>query len=285
MGGQVTSTAGITSVTPSGAGSGQGTLTASALLWWWMAIIGQWAFLYYLAGFYAPSTLTGHFAEWNRNHMLLKGYVAGQPAWNLNFGAHVLLAAMIAFGGTLQIIPQIRERAIWFHRWNGRAFMLTALAGASTGLWMTWAGHVSVGGGGPTGEIAISVNALLIMLFTAAAWASARAGRIDVHRRWALRLFMVANGVWFLRLGLFSWYVLTKGAGLTDSLDGPMNFVFDFACYLLPLAILELYLRAKDHGSAGGRVFVAAIVFASAAYMCIGIFALSMIEWPLVRLS
>jgi hypothetical protein len=260
-------------------------LTVAATTWWAATLVGLWMFLFYIAGFYGRAIVTGNVQDWNRNHDLFKGYVPGDTAWNLYLGAHVLLAAVIAFGGVLQMVPQIRRHAIGFHRWNGRAFMLTAFGGGITGLWMTWVRGVGVSGDGKLGLVALSLDAGLILAFTLLAWVRVRQGDIGAHRRWALRLFMVANGVWFLRLGLFGWYLLTGGVGVTDNLDGPVNLIIDFACYLLPLALLELYLRTKDNGAPFGKMAVAAALLASTAYMCAGIFALTMYELPLVLRS
>ena len=111
-------------------------LRGAARLWFVTAVIGQWFFLYYLLVFYGPSTLTGDFQAWTRNRLLFKGYVAGDTAGNLAFAAHALLAAVIAFGGALQIVPQIRARALAFHRWNGRVFLVTAVGLSLSGLYM-----------------------------------------------------------------------------------------------------------------------------------------------------
>jgi hypothetical protein len=97
-------------------------LKAAAGLWFLVAVIGQWAFLYYIVAFYGPSTFTGNFQVWNRNTFLNMTIVPGDTAGNLAFAAHTLLAAVIAFGGAMQLIPQIRARAISVHRWIGRGF-------------------------------------------------------------------------------------------------------------------------------------------------------------------
>ena len=102
-------------------------LDAAARFWLLMAVIGQWIFLYYITAFYGVSTLAGNFPAWRKNHALIKGYVPGDTAGNLAFAAHALLAGVIAFGGAVQLIPQIRARAPAVHRWNGRLFAVTAL--------------------------------------------------------------------------------------------------------------------------------------------------------------
>src|SRR5258708_6906702 len=97
-------------------------LNAAAVFWFFAAVIGQWAFMYYIVAFYGPSTFTGNFQAWTKNTFLRKSYVAGDTAGNVTFAAHALLAAVIAFGGAIQLIPQIRTRAISVHRWIERVF-------------------------------------------------------------------------------------------------------------------------------------------------------------------
>ncbi len=58
-------------------------LKAAAGFWFLVAVIGQWAFLYYIVAFYGPSTFTGNFRAWTKNTFLLKRYVATIRWWPL----------------------------------------------------------------------------------------------------------------------------------------------------------------------------------------------------------
>jgi uncharacterized membrane protein len=248
-------------------------LKRAARLWCAVAVIGQWAFVYYIVGFYGRTTLSGNFEAWSRNKLLPKGYVAGDTAGNLAFAAHVLLAAIVTLGGTLQLFPQIRDRARSFHRWNGRVFLVSAMATSVVGVYM-----ITLGGRGRSvdGTIAAGLNFVLIVLFAALAWRSARAGDIAAHRRWALRTYLATNGVWFMRVGFMAWLLLNHRRGLSTFYRG-----WEFGCYLLPLAVFELYLRARD---AGERLAVAAVLFVLTGLMGAGIFALYVgIFRPLLR--
>ena len=165
--------------------------------------------------------------------------------WSL--AAHVAMAAVLTFGGTVQLIPQIRERAIWLHRLNGRVFMIAAIAAAIAGLGLQWIR----GTGFHSADISLveslgtTLDAILILAFAALAWRAVLAKNIDVHQRFATRLFLVVNGVWFLRVGYMAWAVLTQGA-----LRVLHFFTFwSYGAFLVPLAIYELYWRAKT-GSA-----------------------------------
>jgi len=243
-------------------------LRSAAVLWFAVTVIGQWVFLYYVVAFYGASTLSGDFQAWNANPMLRGGYVAGDFFGNLAFASHVLLAAVITFGGMLQLVPQIRARAISVHRWNGRLFLLAAIAAAVTGLQMVW---IRGTGDSVVSSISITLNAALILIFAGLAWRAVLRRDMASHRHWALRTFMVANGVFFLRIGFTAWMVLNQG-----QLSDTAFHVFEFASYLLPLAVLELYLHAKGSGSSRLRLTAAGVLLASTAYMSLGVFAFYM---------
>jgi hypothetical protein len=252
-------------------------LAAAARLWFVTALLGQWAFLYYIAAFYDAATLRGDFAAWSNNRLLLKGYVPGDTAGNLAFAAHVLLAAIVTFGGALQLIPQIRAHFISVHRWNGRLFLLTAIAGAISGLWMIW---VRGSRANFIAGFATSIDAVLIIGFALLAWRAVRRREIAAHRRWALRTYIVANGVWFQRVGIFGWMVFHQAAvGMTKHFDGWFDLSWAFGCYLLPLAILELYLRVKENSGPRGRYVMAGSILLLTALMGFGIYSAYMFVW------
>jgi hypothetical protein len=250
-------------------------LSASALFWLVVAFCGQWAFFYYIADFYGTSILAGDFAAWSKNTLLRRGYVAGDVTGNLMFAAHALLAALVVFGGVLQMVPAIRSRAPRVHRWNGRVFLVAAMATSLGGLYLTW-----LRGGGPSNlynALAITGNAALILAFAVLAWRAALARNIAVHRRWALRAYVAALGVWFFRVGLFAWIILNQGpVGITKALDGPFDRFWAVACYLLPLAILELYLRARDAAPRRLQLIAAATLIAFTLVMGIGTVGVSL---------
>jgi hypothetical protein len=238
-------------------------LKRATSLWFLTAVAGQWVFVYYIAVFYGPTMVSGDYELWDRNQNMTDGYLAGDAVGNLFFAAHVVLAAVLTFGGALQLVPQIRQRALTFHRWNGRVFMVAALAAGLNGLYLQWIRGTGLRA--PTGvppAVAITLNAVLILAFAVLAWRAVRSKDIAAHQRWATRLFLVVNGTWFMRVGMRAWIVLTGGA-----FDGLTFFHYwSFAAYLLPLALYELYLRAKaaaapaQYALAGSLVVLTAIM-------------------------
>jgi hypothetical protein len=235
-------------------------LAAAARAWFVSAVFGQWAFLYYIAAFYDAATLRGDFAAWSRNVYLLRGYVAGDTAGNLQFAAHVLLAAAVTFAGALQLVPVVRARWPAVHRWNGRVFATASIAAAASGLAMIWwrGSRANL-----TAGIATSGDAVLIIACALAAWRAALRRDFDAHRRWALRTWIAANGVWFQRIGIFGWTAFHQAPlGMTRHFDGWFDLGWAFACYLLPLAVLEVYLRVSARGTARTRLAFACVLAA-----------------------
>lgn len=251
-------------------------LKNAARFWFLVAVVGQLVFVVYLLGFYGGAAVKGDFSSWNK--VVAKAYVPGNIVANIAFGAHVTLAVVIFIGGMLQLVPQIRSRAPTFHRWNGRVYMVGAVATSIAGLYMVWFRN-SVGD--LSQHLGISLNAVVIMLCAAMAIHHARARQFAVHRRWALRMFIAVSGVWFFRIGLALWILIhQRPAGFDPAtFTGPFLTFMSFACYLLPLAVLELYLRAQNQAQAGGRMAMAAGLFVLTLVTGAGIFAATMMMW------
>ncbi|NIJ39141.1 hypothetical protein FHR22_003875 [Sphingopyxis panaciterrae] len=236
---------------------------------------GQLLFTAFILLFYYPPTLTGNFAAWN-DKPLITGHVAGDSAGNLFFAAHVLMAAVISFGGLVQVVPAIRGRWPAVHRWNGRLYLICALALALGGLWMTWGRGTWLN---YIGAIGITLDALLILGFAAMAWRAARARRFADHRRWAIRLFAVASAVWFMRVGYMAWGLATGGAGIGKAMDGPFDLFLAFANSLLPLGLAELYLRAGAHDTPAARNGTALLLGISGLIILAGSAGAWMVMW------
>lgn len=249
-------------------------LNAAATFWLITALIGQWAFFYYIAAFYGPSAFSGNFQTWNRLAVLGRTpYHAGDTAGNLTFLAHALAAGIIAFGGALQLVPQIRARAPTFHRWNGRLFLLTVVGLSLSGFYLVWVRHTSPD---RLNALSTTFNGVLILAFAALAWRSARARQFVLHRRWAMRLYLVANAQWFLRVGLFAWFIVNQILGKKVGLGDPFLLFWVVGCYLVPLAVLELYLRAKEDAGPVARISVAGGLVALTLLMAVGVLGFSM---------
>jgi hypothetical protein len=251
-------------------------LTAATRFWFVVTLIGQFAFAFSVAIFYGLTALRGNFQAWNR--VLAHGYEAGATMGNAALAGHILFATVINIAGALQLIPSVRNRFTAFHRWNGRVFVLGAFTQAITGLYLTLSGRRIVGDA--TQHIISVLGALLIMFCAGMALRFAMARDFTMHRRWALRLFLVASASWFFRLGFFLTLVVFGPIGFDPTtFSGPLLTFWSLAQYLLPLGVLELYLGAQSHPGAMPRMATAGVLFVLTLAMGAGIAAVGMGSW------
>jgi tetratricopeptide (TPR) repeat protein len=234
----------------------------------------QLVFAFAVASFYGLTALRGDYHGWR----FTNGYVPGVTRGNWAVVMHVASAVAVMLAGALQLVPQVRSRFPVFHRWNGRVYMLTAIALSVAGLYMTWIrGSV----GGLTSHLGSTLNALLIWLFAALALRFALARDFKTHRRWALRLFLVVSASWFFRIGFFLTLLIFKGPVGFDptTFTGPFVTFMTFSQYLIPLGVLEIYFLAQDRPGALRRMATAGLLFVLTLVMVAGLFAATLAVW------
>ncbi|WP_229374339.1 DUF2306 domain-containing protein [Fibrella rubiginis] len=163
-----------------------------------------------------------------------------------------------------------------FHRWNGRLFILTAFAMSLDGLYLTWARGSAAN---LVGAIGISLNAVLIALCATMTWRYARLRQLDRHRQWALRTYLLVNGVWFFRVMLMAWILLNGGPVGMSHGNGPVDLLLAFADSLLPLAVLDLYLRSQKSRRSPQKVVMAIVLGLLTLLMGVGIFGAFKALW------
>ena len=251
-------------------------LNGAARLWFAVAAVGHWIFVSYLFGHYGPLIIQSGAAGLAESAMP-NGFSQGDSVGNAAALSHVILGTIIIGGGPLQLIPAIRQRFPRFHHWLGRTYVVAAVISAAAGLYMIWTrGTV----GDLVTQLGITLDGVLIFVCAGFALRFAIARNIVRHRRWALRLFMVASAVWFFRVSLMGWTMLTGGAGIEwETFTGPFVYFLGFAQYLVPLFVLELYFRAQQSRGVPSQVAVAATIFAFTIFMSVGIFAATMGLW------
>jgi uncharacterized membrane protein len=249
-------------------------LKSAARFWFAVTVVGQLIFAFTVASFYALTALRGDYHKWNFTNGYLPGFSMGNTAVIM----HVASAAFVMLAGAVQLVPQIRNRFPVFHRWNGRIYMLTAVTLSVAGVYMTWfrgsVGDLSV-------HLGSTLNAVLIWLCGGMALRYALARDFKTHRRWALRFFLVVSASWFFRIGFFLSFLVFKSPFGFDPLTfrGPFLTFMTFAQYLIPLAVLEIYLRAQDRPGALRRMATAGLLLVLTLVMAAGLFAVATAQW------
>ena len=172
--------------------------------------------------------------------------------------------------------PVLRRRWPALHRWSGRVFLGLGGLLAVSGIWLTVVRetYLSV-----ISAVAILLNGVLVLAFAVLAWRRARQRRYIEHRAWAFRAFMAISGVWFLRVGLMGWILINRGpVGMSRDMSGPTDIVMTFGSYLIPLAVLELYLAA-GRGGRGLKLVASTVLLLASAYTAAGVFGTVVLMW------
>ncbi len=256
--------------------SPQQSLNTLVKLWFVAALVGQWFFAVYVFLISVLPVISGKPMSADFSHMIT-GLIVGDDKGNFILFAHLMPAAILSFCGVLQLVPHIKLRYLAFHRWNGRLFLLLGLIGALTGLYLTWIRGSRLS---DIGAVGVTINGLLIPIAVYLAWQYARKGKFDAHKRWAVHSFMLVNGVWTLRLYLMGWFIVNQGPnGNNDTLDGPADMFFSFACYLLPMLIVELVFWAKKQGNTLRVVGVSIIMGLGTVITAIGVIGAAAFMW------
>jgi uncharacterized membrane protein len=251
-------------------------LKAAARFWFVVTVSGQWVFAFAVASFYGLTALRGDYHGWGR--FITHGHVPGDTAGNFAVAMHIASAVVVMSAGALQLVPQVRGRFPRFHRWSGRIYMLAAVGISVAGLYMTWIrGSI----GDLSQNLGSTLNAVAIWVCAGMALRHAIARDFRRHRRWALRLFLVASAAYFYRIAFFLTMLIFKGPVGFDpvTFTGPFPTIMSFAQFLVPLAVLDIYLRAQDGAGAIQRMATAGLLSVLTLAMIGGLFAITMAVW------
>lgn len=159
------------------------------------------------------------------------------PLATLAIYGHMLTGALITLAVPLQVLPVVRRRWPRLHRTSGyilaSAATLTALAGL---VYIAAKGTV----GGPWMSFWFGLYGVLMLIAAANTVYYAIDKDIARHRRWALRLLVLAIASYLYRVHYGLWFATTGGIGVGD-FQGPFDRAMVWAFYLPYLAALELW--------------------------------------------
>lgn len=256
--------------------------TGAALRWSAIALvtvvwISSAIFGVYIIAFFGGAIPAGTLEQWNAS--LPNLYHAETPVASAGIGLHFFAGATLLLLGPIQLIGQVRRQAPAVHHWIGRIYALAAFLAGVGGLAFIFAkGTV----GGWMMNVAFAAYGALMILAAVQTVRHAMARRIDVHRAWAIRLFALAIGSWLYRIcyGLFFAIMGPEDGGHTTDFVGWFDYVMDWAFFVPPLIIAELFIRARRNGaSTAGRLSASVALGLGAAFVAYATFFFTMLGW------
>ncbi|QJF52849.1 DUF2306 domain-containing protein [Roseobacter ponti] len=169
-------------------------------------------------------------------------FTPGAPLLNGAVFVHMMAGGLLSLLVFLQLVPGIRLRWPLVHRLTGRLLIAAALITGAGGL-IFIAGRGTIGG--PPMNAGFALYGALMILAACEVLRHAHAGRYDRHRRWALRLFVLAIGSWLYRVHYGIWDMLGYEAGMATDFRSSFDLVQNVAFYLPYLIVLELWMRRR----------------------------------------
>jgi hypothetical protein len=154
---------------------------------------------------------------------------------------HICGGMLTLFCGPLQFWTGLRQRAMNFHRWTGKLYLLGVVVGAIGGYSLAvYSKPVGYG-------LAIMVMCTAWVFTTAVSYSAILRGLVDLHKQWMVRSYLVTFTFVTIRL------IIENLPGVTVRLGGSLperviNVVW--ISWLAPLALYELILQARTIFSA-----------------------------------
>jgi uncharacterized membrane protein YozB (DUF420 family) len=146
--------------------------------------------------------------------------------------------------GTLQLWTGLRQKAMRFHRWTGRIYLLGVSVGIVGAFLMTvYTTPKSFG-------VALRGLAIAWLLTTGIAYAAILRGRIAMHREWMMRSYLVTFAFVTFRVMTDNLPGLTAKLGSSPD-DASANVAW--LSWTVPLAVFELIRQGRQLIGAGAN--------------------------------
>jgi len=243
-----------------------------AAIWISSAIFGV-----YILAFYGGAIPAGTVADWNET--LPRLYEAETPGASAGIGLHFFAGAVLLLFGPIQLISQVRATAPAVHRWIGRIYALAAFLAGVGGL--TFIAIKSTVGGMPM-TVGFAMYGGLMVIAAVQTVRHAMARNIYVHRAWAVRLFALAIGSWLYRMCYGFWFLFAgrDNPGHTNEFSGWFDYVMDFAFFIPPLIVAEMFVRTqRGQATTLGRVATTTAMAGGAAFVALATFFFTLYGW------
>ena len=144
------------------------------------------------------------------------------------------IAALVC--GTLQLWTGLRQKAMTFHRWTGRIYLV------GVGLGITGAFLMTLSTTPKSFGVALRGLATAWLMTTAIAWAAILRGRVPLHKEWMVRSYLVTFAFVTFRVMTDNMpWLLSRLASTADEASTNVTWL----SWVVPLAVYEVILQAR----------------------------------------
>jgi len=155
--------------------------------------------------------------------------------------AHISGGILALVFGTLQLWTGLRQKAMTFHRWTGRLYLVAAATGiVGAFLMAVYSTPRSFG-------VSLMGLATAWILTTGIAWAAILKGRVAMHKEWMMRSYIVAFG--FVTFRFMTDLLPGLTARLGSNADDASTSV-GWICWVVPLAVFEVIRQGRKLSAA-----------------------------------
>lgn len=191
----------------------------------------------YIVGYYALALMTGEAQRWND---VLPGlYQENKMLATTGIGVHFLAGGIILILGCLQLLHSVRQKWPALHRLMGRIYILACIFTSIGGLvFILLNGTI----GGWLMDMAFGLYGMLMLICAIQTFRFAYKREAVTHRAWAIRLFSLAIGSWFYRMGYGFWFLLMGSVGHTATFDGAFDQFMNFFFFLPNLLVAQMVI-------------------------------------------
>ncbi len=149
---------------------------------------------------------------------------------------HILGGIVALVCGTLQLWTGLRQKAMTFHRWTGRVYLVGVAVGITGAFLMTLSTTPKSFG------VALRGLAMAWLGTTAIAWAAIVRGRVSLHKEWMVRSYLVTFAFVTFRVitDNMPWLIARLGSSPDDASSN-----VTWLSWVVPLAVYEVILQGK----------------------------------------
>jgi len=138
--------------------------------------------------------------------------------------------------GTLQLWTGLRQKAMTFHRWTGRIYLVGVGVGITGAFLMTLSTTPKSFG------VALRGLAVAWLVTTAIAWAAIVRGRVPLHKEWMVRSYLVTFAFVTFRVMTDNMpWLMSRLANTADEAATNVTWL----SWVVPLAVYEVILQIR----------------------------------------